>query len=113
MAERPALYRIFRLGDAVTLGLVALALTTTASATAARTEVAQRSRPLRRGQGACLPTSGSERGAAGWAAKRLPLPGQDPAIGGPYAAVISGGNEIRILNRSTRHQVGVGRRPGR
>ena len=27
MAERPALYRIFRLGDAVTLGLVAVALT--------------------------------------------------------------------------------------
>ena len=38
MAEQPALYRIFRLGDAVTLGLVALALTTT-TATAARTEV--------------------------------------------------------------------------
>ena len=39
MAERPAIYRLFRLGDAVTLGLVAVALASTASATAARTEV--------------------------------------------------------------------------
>ncbi|TMK72862.1 MAG: hypothetical protein E6G48_06405 [Actinobacteria bacterium] len=38
MAERPALYRIFRLGDALTLGLVAAALTAS-TATAARTEV--------------------------------------------------------------------------
>ena len=40
------------------------------------------------------------------------LPGSDPALGGPYAAVISGGDQIRILNRFNRNQVGSFGAPG-
>ena len=49
MAERPALYRIFRLGDALTLGLVAAALATS-TATAARTEVGNGADPSATGK---------------------------------------------------------------
>ena len=45
-------------------------------------------------------------GSCEWAAKALPFPADDPAIGGPYAAVISGGNQIKILNRFSRNEVG-------
>jgi hypothetical protein len=105
MAERPVLYRVFRLGDAVTLGLVAVVLTT-ATATAARTEVGRGADPSASGKALAYQRpdlSGVLRvGGQRWA-----LPGQDPAIGGPYAAVISDDHEIRILNRFTRNQVGL------
>lgn len=105
MAERPVLYRIFRLGDAVTLGLVAVVLST-ATATGARTEVGRGADPSSSGEALAYQRpdlSGVLRvRGQSWA-----LPGQDPAIGGPYAAVISDGYEIRILNRFTRNQVGL------
>ena len=104
MAERPALYRIFRLGDAVTLGLVAVVLTTT-NATAARMEVRSAADPSSAGR--ALAYQRADRSAElRVGGQRLGLPGQDPAIGGPYAAVIADGNAIRILDRSTRNQVG-------
>ncbi len=110
MAEKPALYRIFRLGDAVTLGLVALALTTT-MATAARTEVRSGADPSAAGRALAYQRA-DRSGVLRDGGQTTALPGQDPAIGGPYAAVISGGNEIRILNRSTRRQLGVVGAPG-
>ncbi len=64
MAEKPALYRIFRLGDAVTLGLVAVALTTTMAA-AARTEVRSGADPSAAGRALAYQRRGSERSAAG------------------------------------------------
>jgi len=110
MAERPALYRVFRLGDAVTLGLVAVALTTT-TANGARTEVGSGADPS--AAGVALAYQRADRsGVLRVAGQGQGLPGQDPAIGGPYAAVVSGGDQIRILNRFTRNQVGSVGAPG-
>ena len=105
MAERPALYRIFRLGDALTLGLVAVALTTTASATAARTEAPAGADPSAAGEAFAYQRS-DRSGVLRVDGQSSALPGRDPAIGGPYAAVIIGGDRIRILNRASRDQVG-------
>ncbi len=111
MAERPALYRAFRLGDAVTLCLLAAALTATATATAARTEVSHGADPSTAAKALAFQTSGRA------AVERVKghtyrLPGRDPAIGGPYAAVISGTDRIRILDRFTRKPVGSVSAPG-
>jgi hypothetical protein len=104
MAERPALYRVFRLGDAVTLGLVAVVLTT-ATATADRTEVRNGADPSAAGK-ALAYQRGDRSGVLRVRGQSSGLPGRDPAVGGPYAAVIAGGDLIRILNRYTRNQVG-------
>ena len=110
MAERPVLYRIFRLGDAVTLGLVALALTTT-TATAARTDVPSGADPSAAGK--ALAFQRPDRSAVlRVEGQTSSLPGSDPALGGRYAAVISGGNQVRILNRFNRSQVGFFGAPG-
>jgi MFS family permease len=103
MAERPALYRIFRLGDAVTLGLVAVALTTTA-ATAARTEIPSGADPSAAGKALAYQRA-DRSGVLRVGGQSAGLPGKDPALGGSYAAVISGGDQIRILNRFTRNQI--------
>jgi hypothetical protein len=104
MAERPALYRVFRLGDAMTLGLVTVALAA-ATASAARTEAPNGADPSTAGKSFAYQLgdrSGvirSNQGAHG-------LPGHDPALGGPYAAVISG-DQIQILDRSSLTRIGV------
>jgi hypothetical protein len=103
MAERPALYRIFRLGDGVTLGLVAVALTTT-TATAARTEVPTGADPSAAGRALAYQRA-DRSGVLRIGGESSSLPGRDPAIGGRYAAVISGGDQIRILNRFSGNQI--------
>ena len=111
MAERPALYRLFRLGDAVTLGIVAVALTATGSATAARTDVPTGADPSAAGK--ALAYQRLDRGGIlrvrGQSSR---LPGRDPAIGGSYAAVIFGGDQIRILDRFNRKLLGSAGAPG-
>ncbi len=105
MAERPALYRIFRLGDALTLGLVAAALATShrdGGANRGRDTARTPRRPARR-----WPSSARSRaGFCGSGGQIHDLPGRDPAVGGPYAAVISGGDQIQILNRYNREPIG-------
>ena len=105
MAERPALYRIFRLGDAVTLGLVAAALGhehRDGSADRGRETARIPRRPARR-----WPSSARiAPGFCGSAARSTSCPGRDPAVGGPYVAVISGGDRIQILNRYNREPIG-------
>jgi hypothetical protein len=103
MAERPAIYRALRLGDALTLGLVAAALTAT-TATAARTEVQNAYDPSASG-GTLAFQRGDRDGAVRFRGQVSPLIGRDPAAGGPYLAVISGRSEIRVLNRVSREQV--------
>jgi hypothetical protein len=104
MAERPALYRVFRLGDALTLGLVAAALAAT-TATAARTETGNGFDPSATGK--TLAFERDDRGGVmQYRGRVYDLPGGDPAVGGPYAAVISGGDEIQILNRISRDPIG-------
>ncbi len=104
MAERPALYRIFRLGDALTLGLVAAALATS-TATAARTEVGRGADPSTTGK--ALAFQRPDRGGVlRFGGQIHDLPGRDPAVGGPYVAVVSGGDQIQILNRYNRDPIG-------
>jgi hypothetical protein len=109
MAERPALYRVFRLGDAATLGLVAVALTGAASASAARTDVPNGADPSTAGKALAFQRA-DRSGVLRTGSQRSALPGRDPAIGGPYAAVISGG-EIKILRRFSQNEVGSVRVP--
>jgi hypothetical protein len=104
MAERPALYRIFRLGDALTLGLVAAALTAS-TATASRTEVGNGFDPSTTGKTLAFQRPDGV-GVLRVRGQLRDLPGRDPAVGGPYAAVISGGDQIRILNRVSLDPVG-------
>jgi hypothetical protein len=105
MVERPVLYRAFRLGDAVTLGLVAIALTATASATAARTEVGNGADPSAAGKALAFQRH-DRAGVLRFHGQIRDLPGRDPALGGRFAAVISGGNQIDILDRFSRQVLG-------
>jgi hypothetical protein len=104
MAERPVLYRMFRLGDALTLGLVAAALATS-TATAARTEVGNGADPSVTGKALAFQRA-DRAGVLRFRGQIHDLPGRDPTVGGPYAAVISGGDQIRILNRFNRSPIG-------
>jgi hypothetical protein len=106
MAERPALYRRARLGDALALGVAAMVLVTTSgSATAAHIaarpgadpstaagELAYQ-RPDRKG---VLVQAGS-----GTAVK---LPGREPVIGGPLLADRAKGG-IEVRSRRTRERI--------
>jgi hypothetical protein len=105
MAERPVLYRAFRVGDALTLGLVAAALTATGMASAARTEVPKGADPSTAGK-ALAYQRGDRSGVLQFRGHRYALPGRDPAVGGNYAAVISGGDHVTILNRFSRAVLG-------
>jgi hypothetical protein len=100
MAERPALYRLFRLGDAATLGLVAVVLATTTAA-AEQTVVTKGADPSVVGK-AIAYQKRSGAGVLRMSGKTHRLPGHDPALGGTLAAVISG-DQIKILNRYKRN----------
>jgi hypothetical protein len=105
MAERPSLYRGFRLGDAATLAAAAIALTATASAGATRTEVVRGADPSAAAHALAFQHP-DRSGAIRSHGVRRPLPGHDPAIGGPYAAVIGTG-QIHILARGSLEEVGT------
>jgi hypothetical protein len=105
MAEKPVLYRAFRLGDALTLGVVAAALTATGVATAAQTEVPNGADPSVAGKALAF-QRGDRSGVLRFRGHDLDLPGRDPAVGGKLAAVISGGDQIKILSRFNRHVIG-------
>jgi hypothetical protein len=104
MAERPALYRAFRLGDALTLGVVAVALSATATATAARTEVGNGADPSAAGKSLAFQRP-DRAGVLRLRGHVYRLPGRDPALGGKFAAVISDGNRIEILDRFSRQAI--------
>lgn len=98
MAERPSLYRIFRLGDAVTLGLVAAVLAT-GTATAERIEAINGADPSAAGKALAFQVS-NRAGVLRTHGHTRAMPGSDPALGGPLAAVITG-REIKMLDRSS------------
>jgi hypothetical protein len=111
MAEQPTIYRLFRVGDALTLALVAVALTSTASATAARTEVPRGADPSAAGKALAFQRA-DRAGFLRFEGHTYALPGRDPAMGGPFLAIISGPDRIAVLNRSTRRRLAVVRAPG-
>jgi hypothetical protein len=109
MAERPILYRAFRLGDGALLAGAALALAT-APAVAAKVEVRGGADPsvvpgalvwqAPDGTGFVLRDGTYDR-----------LSGNQPAVGGPYAAVLAG-NEIKLLDRHSLQPLGSAIVPG-
>jgi hypothetical protein len=109
MAERPLLYRGFRLGDAALLALLAVALGT-ASAVAAKVEI----------PGGADPSVAPH--ALAWQApdgsgfllrdgSYTALPGRQPAVGGPYVALVAG-DEIKLLDRYSLAELGTVSAPG-
>ncbi len=116
MADRPGLLRGARLGDAAALVVVGIALVAGGQASVA--ETAEPAIPVERAKtvedGAADPAAagsafafqaGPSRAAVMRASgNRYDLPGTDPALGGPWAATIAGG-EIVLLNRGDLSEV--------
>jgi hypothetical protein len=102
MAERPEILRGFRLGDALALALAAVVLTTSDPAEA-RTVVTRASNPSLAGLDFAFKahngTAMLRRGG-----RTIRLPGESPALGGPYIA-IRRNNAIRLLSRRTRRRI--------
>ena len=90
MTMRRGIYRGARLGDALALAVVAVMLAGSVGAEAARKEVAKASDPAAAGRSVAyeLDRGGAELRVPG---DTRPLPGSDPANGGPWVAVISKG----------------------
>lgn len=99
MAERPAVYRGARIGDALALTVAAAALVSGGIATAAKPEASPGADPSAE-PGELAYQLEDRSGVRRRDGVTTPLPGRDPALGGPYAAVISG-SEIHILDRAT------------
>jgi hypothetical protein len=110
MAERPSIYRGFRLGDAALFGVVAVVLAGAQGAVAAKVEIKAGANPSvvpnalvwQAPDGTGFLESGSSL---------QPLPGNRPAVGGPYVALIAG-DEIKLLDRHTLQPLGSASAPG-
>ena len=105
MAASPRAYLGIRRGDAAALALSALALTVTAGSAGAAPVAGPAADPSE-SAGALVFERLGGRGAIAWGTQEHPLPGGDPAIGGPYVAVTEGA-AIRLLDRRSRAPVAV------
>jgi hypothetical protein len=99
MAERPSLYRNARFGDAVALTGAAVVLAGTGVAGAAETTATGAADPTF-GDGLLGWQRGDQRGVLRRGDREQLLPGTDPAVGGPFVAVLEKG-AIRLLDRNT------------
>ena len=101
MAERPGIYRGFRLGDALALLVAAAVLTSAGTASAARTEAEPAADPSAEAGDLAwqLPDRSGVLRRAGQQTPR-PLPGGHPGLGGRYVAVATGVS-IRLLDRAS------------
>lgn len=99
MAERPSLYRGLRFGDAIALAGVAAALAGSGVAGAAETTATGAADPSF-GDGLLAWQRADQRGVLRRGGREVLLPGTDPAVGGPYIAVLEQG-AIRLLDRNT------------
>jgi MFS family permease len=97
MAERPAIYRGFRLADSGALLAVAAALAVAIPASASRVEERPAADPSVDGDALAFQRP-DRLGVLGTSGGQTALPGRDPAVGGGRAAVIDGGS-IVILER--------------
>ena len=100
MAGDPAVYLGVRRGDAAALAIAALALTLSVGSAGAADQSAQSAAD----PSATVDSLAFERLGGGGVLRRsgvdLPLPGGDPAVGGPYVAALAG-ETTRILDRNT------------
>jgi hypothetical protein len=103
MAERPSLYRSVRFGDAIALTGAAAALAGTGVAGAAETTALNAADPSF-GDGLLAWQRSDQRGVLRRGDREQLLPGTDPAVGGPYVAVLEKG-AIRLLDRGTLDQI--------
>jgi hypothetical protein len=110
MADRPAIYRGFRLGDGAALVLVAAALAATVPASAARLERSPAADPSGAAEGLAFQRP-DRSGFLLRGGDELPLPGRDPALGDGRAAVVSG-DQIVLLSASTLDEEGRFDAPG-
>jgi hypothetical protein len=110
MAERPGIYRGFRAGDAVALLVAATVLATTGTATAARTEAEDAADPSAEGVDLAWQLS-NRAGILRRAGQPISLPGNDPAVGGQYAAVIAE-RGITLLERESLRAISQIEAPG-
>ena len=110
MADRPAIYRGFRLGDGAALVLVAAALAATVPASAARLERSPAADPSGAAEGLAFQRP-DRSGFLLRGGDELPLPGRDPALGDGRAAVVSG-DQIVLLSGSTLDEEGRFDAPG-
>ena len=100
MAGRPSIYRGFRFGDALALALAAIALGTSAgSAGAAQTVVPNGADPSA-SESDFVYQRPDRTGVLIRDGEEILLSGTDPAVGGPYIAVISG-QKVSLLARDT------------
>jgi hypothetical protein len=104
MAERPEIYRGFRLADSGALLAVAVALAVAIPASAARVEERAAADPSVDGDALAFQRP-DRAGVLERAGAQTPLPGRDPALGGNWAAVIDAGS-IAILDRATMAEAG-------
>ncbi len=105
MAMRPGLLRGARAGDAVALLVVAGLLVGGAGAATAAKKVATRASDPSVSGPVLAYENDRGRAVLESGGNRTRLPGTDPAIGGPYAAVVEGGR-VSILDRGTEKRVG-------
>jgi hypothetical protein len=103
MAERPGIYRGARLGDALALLVAAAALGVTGTAIAAQTEVQGGADPSADGPDLVWQL-GDRAGMLRREGQDIPLPGTDPAVGGPYVAVLQAQDAV-LLDRGTLAEV--------
>jgi MFS family permease len=110
MAERPAIYRGFRLADAAALVAAAAALTAVGPAEALRPETRPAADPSL-GGGALVVQRPDRSGLLIRGGGETPLPGRDPAIGAGRIAVVQG-EDVVILSAKDLAEVGRVRAPG-
>jgi hypothetical protein len=107
MTMRPGLLRGARAGDAVALGAVAVTLALSAStAGAARSEQPGASDPAAAGPAVAYELRDGT-GVLRVGDRRTRLPGTDPAVGGPWVAIVEDGSRVRILSRTDLEPVGA------
>ena len=106
MAMRPSLLRGMRIGDAAALALAAFALAGAAGAEAARKEVPKASDPSAAGPALAYERNSGAGELRGGDGETVPLPGSDPATGGPWLAVVDR-RRVRVLDRAGLEAVGA------
>ncbi len=111
MATRPGLLRGARIGDAVALVALAAALGGSAVAQASKNEVGSASDPSSAGPALVYETNAGAAVLRRAQGETVPLPGRDPATGGPLVATVEG-EEVAILDRETLAELGRIRAPG-
>ena len=105
MAMRPGLLRGARAADAAALAaLAAVLLAGGGVASASKTVAASGSDPSVAGPALAFEASGG-RAIVETSGERRELPGTDPAIGGPWAAVVRGGR-VEVYERSSGESMG-------